>query len=277
MSNGGAAERMESNIERVASYQQKWHPHQNVVPPTKETALPFRAAGKFVPIEQDKDSRIDLKTRLIQDSRITGTDSKGAPVFSPQATGATPFGIATLQESELDWVERKKSLARAVDDYRIFTTMYDLNDPAELMIAKQVCPQYWKALEEQLDFDIQLLKKLEELAIHGLQSWEDFQLTSALFRGEIDMPSFVLYNKPVTGDVNKYQIGLFNPRKVMNLPDAMTNPELVNLASFLWRDKFWNAADGSKKGSSPYKPTSGLATPDNRALGIIEQGKYWTS
>lgn len=238
----GAGERMQGNMQRVAEYQKKWHPHQYVANRVGSSMLPFTAAGKFAPIDQEQDSRIQLKTGLVD-----------------KATGATPFGMATLQESELDWIQRKRDLARQLDDYRVFTQMYDLNDPAELMIAKQVCPQYWKALEEQMEFDFQLLKKLEELAIHGLQSWEDFQLVSALFRGEIEYPKLTLSSDaPAT---SAYTLGLFNPRKVLNLsPDRIQSSiPLRKLATFLWRGT--RVFDSDTRGTF-YSPVSSIAEAD---------------
>lgn len=150
----------------------------------------------------------DDEVRLAKVAAVAGKDS-----------GASPFGVVQASDRDFEWLREKKKAQEAIAFDQWFSGLFDTKDPAVLQLTASIYPEFYQRKEQQIEMEMELLKRLKMLRVRGVRSQQDLQLLWAIQTGRLRIPDLDKKLNSVfepVGGIDKddgYQRGLFNFKK----------------------------------------------------------------
>lgn len=142
----------------------------------------------------------------------------------PKSPGTTPFGVLTMQDRDLLWLQRKREMEAKANFEQWCSTNFDQADPVHKKWMREALPWYFQERQRQLEKNIALQKRLAEIKLHGIQDKEDIMLEFAKEQGLIDTATLdnIMHPEKVkdaqdrAARLARYKRGLLNPRRLVN-------------------------------------------------------------
>ena len=134
-------------------------------------------------------------------------------------TGATPFGLATITDQDVEWLDSKRQAQQYANLHAWLDTYYDMKDPAIAEMVARIMPEYFDRREAVIDDQADLQKQIAKIRLRGPTSREDLITLFAIQSDALPVPRGPLWNPgewyPDKDDLgNKGFIrGLFNPKR----------------------------------------------------------------
>lgn len=220
----------------IAKNNAKFRPPMNLVGKDDATMVPSQFPGRFTPWSQEEDTYYERKRMLAAAHHTNGG-----------------YGEIRAGDAEIDMLARKETLQRYLEDLKAFSQAYDLNDPAQVAIARKINPRYFEILSEQIDNDAALQAKIAKIKLNGVNSWEDFVFLLQIKRKEIKPSKFALWmpEQDDSNDNDRFRRGMFNPRKYRPLKTAKANdPD----DEYKWINNILPGVNWKRDNSDPYNP-----------------------
>lgn len=137
------------------------------------------------------------------------------------ATGVTPFGKLTADDSDFHWLRKKREQAEEANFQQWFALNFDHMAPEEKAVARKLFPNFYAQRDKLLDQDIELQRRVAKMKLHGIQDKDDLLLKYALEAGYINMDRLhnILHPEEAAAEQTwalrraNYQRGLFNPKR----------------------------------------------------------------
>lgn len=220
---------------------------------------PDKFAGKFTPYSQPEDTYYDKKRMLAQAS---------------SGEGDMNFGKISAGDADISYLARAEAKQEYLEDLMAFGQMYDLNDPAQVEIARRINPEYFEILNQGIEDDAKMQERLAKIRLNGMRDWADVILILRIKRGQIVPSKSALWLPEQSGenDAERFKRGIFNPRKYMPLKTGDFNDPS---GQFQWINNIapgLNAYFGDR--TAPNAPRAFNYTPlaGRRAGGIGQNG-----
>ena len=152
-------------------------------------------------MQREADDRLnEIKYRLQKDAR-------------GQDTGITPFGKLDFNDKVAYWILRKEEAAKKAAFQAWFAALYDKMGPAQKAEARKLYPQFYTERLKTLDTNLDTLRQLARIRIHGVQTQEDLALEFAADNGllPMDILANILHpEKRAAQAAQSFKRGLFN-------------------------------------------------------------------
>ena len=224
----GAARVRHNVSDKMDNFQQKWGDMAEALPGQGggETFNHFPATYMSYDPEEE---RIKVKQEIHDASK-----------------GEGGIGNVDFEERDMRFFERKMKEFDERTFEHWFSNTLDFTNPHDLAFANQLVPEFFDRREEEIDNNIELVRRLAKINLRGLQTKEDMMLAYALYTGKVTAPSKDFWdpNGLVGGETvpgHGLRPGIFNNRLV---------PDRLNVPSGL--------------GTLIFKPSNGMIDPGQK-------------
>lgn len=98
----------------------------------------------------------------------------------------TAFGQVMASDEDWGWMLDHDTLRKAMDYDRIFTGMYDIQDPLHLQKMQEIYPEYFEERIQRIKAIAQVQSKLAEIYLTGIKNKEELDLIVNLQMMEVE-------------------------------------------------------------------------------------------
>jgi hypothetical protein len=132
----------------------------------------------------------DYPVRLYAPDKYDDAVAIKRSLMGARTDGQTPFGMATLQAEDMNYIARKRDQMTAAQFKQFVSGMYNKNDPAQAALLHKVYPELIEEQKQIIEDRIDLVKRLAMIKLYGQpRDKEDLRLLFALSSGAIKPPS----------------------------------------------------------------------------------------
>lgn len=100
--------------------------------------------------------------------------------------GVTPFGKLVAEDSDFEWLRRKREQDAEASFQQWFASNFDLMTPEQKQMARELFPEFYEQRIRLANQEIDLMKRLARLKIEGIKDKNDLILQYAMESGLID-------------------------------------------------------------------------------------------
>jgi len=134
--------------------------------------------------------------------------------------GATPFGVATLSDKDLQWLEQKRQAKQYYNLTRFIDNYFNMKDPINVRFVQEIYPEYFERRKAVIDEQADLQHRVALMRLYGPKSKEDLITLYGIYSGAVPLPKAPLFRPELwygakTG-VADYNKGLFSIKKIFS-------------------------------------------------------------
>lgn len=145
--------------------------------------------------------------------------------------GMTPFGMLIAKDEDFKWLQRLREKEAEANFQQWFATNFDKMSPEQKQMARDLYPDFYQQRLKLLSKDLDLIKRIAALNVHGIRNAEDLKLQYAIEAGYIEMerlenimhPEKAILAQQRAGAQAKFVRGLFNPKRLPRQVDLRWN------------------------------------------------------
>lgn len=102
--------------------------------------------------------------------------------------------VVPLTERDTEWLLQKRDQLEKAEFDAWAGQKFDLTDPAQVALFKQICPEYFERRKEVIETQIEIQKRVALLKLLGINSMDDLRLAWAVETGRITPPAYSVAN-----------------------------------------------------------------------------------
>lgn len=151
----------------------------------------------------------------------------------------------TVEKADIDVMKQKSEEAELMQLDAFVQQLYNMNDPKDVKIMKELWPAYFERREKEIDKQIELQKRFAKIRMFGVQNTDDLLLLYGVSTGEVKMEPFApwtgLRKNDPADQLSRFKRGYFSVHRMFvngrGFSDATKHGQ--------WRDAFNPLVDDS--------------------------------